>query len=826
MEIETPIDHPKESATSTCYHCGEPITNELITFDTHSFCCQGCSMVYEILQENDLCRYYSIEGAQGVSPDANFYKEKFDYLDLPEVSTKVLEFTDGQQGIVNWYIPKMHCSSCIWLLEQLHRLNPAVRNSVVNFPEKKARITFDLDKITLSELARLLTSIGYEPYLSLDDLNGTKPSRWNRSRLYKIGISGFAFGNIMMMSFPEYFHLGSDGGDQDLKFMFNIINVILSIPVFFYCASDFFVSAYGALKARYLNIDAPIALALISVYANSLYQVGTATGPGYFDSLAGAIFFMLLGRHFQDKTYAGISFDRDFKSYFPIAITLIRDGQEVKVPIATLKEGDVMRIRNEELIPADAILVSASARINYSFVSGEAKPVSRRKGETIYAGGKQMGTAIELEVLRPVSQGYLTQLWNNDSFSRTKEDQQQTLSARINKYFSTIVLALAAVTFLIWFFIGKDSVTAFNAFTTLLLVACPCALLLSSTFTNGNLLALFGKHKFYPKNAHALERLASIDSIVFDKTGTITLPNETDVAYEGIPLKAGELIAIKSVAMQSAHPLSRILVKHLSSTPASKRELKDFEELSGAGIRAHFGNDQVKIGSAHWLNLPSEPNVHNRSVVYIGIKGALLGRFIFRSKYRPELAATLSKLKNKGFETFLVSGDKSSDKEFLTNIFGQEKHLAFEQKPDDKLRYIANLQARNKKVMMIGDGLNDAGALSQSDVGLAVSDDINNFSPSCDAIIEGSMLEQLPGFIGLAQSGQKIIKISFAISLIYNAIGISFAITGQLTPVLAAILMPISSITVVTFTTIATSYAARRWINTDKRQFLSSEGSY
>ncbi|PWJ59250.1 Cu+-exporting ATPase [Dyadobacter jejuensis] len=810
MQTQEPIIIEQDQEIGTCYHCGEGLTDDIINFDHHSFCCQGCSTVYEILKENDLCRYYSLDGPQGISPDQNDYKEKFDYLDLPEVSEKVLEFTDGQRGIVNWYIPKMHCSSCIWLLEQLHRLHPGIRSSVVDFPEKKARITFDQQQLKLSELARLISSIGYEPYLSLEDLEGTKPSKWNRTRLYKIGISGFAFGNIMMMSFPEYFHMGAQGADQELMNLFSIINVILSIPVFFYCASDFFTSAYGALKARHLNIDAPIALALASVYANSLYQVATSTGSGYFDSLAGAVFFMLLGRYFQDKTYAGISFDRDYKSYFPIAITVVEGTQERKIPVGDLKTGHVMRIRNEELIPADSILKSAAARINYSFVSGEAEPVGRLKNDTVYAGGKQMGPAIELEVLRPVSQGYLTQLWNNDSFTRKKEDQQQTLSARINRYFSAAVLTLAVGTFAIWALVLKDTTTAFNAFTTLLLVACPCALLLSSTFTNGNLLAIFGKNKFYPKNAHALERLASIDSIVFDKTGTITLANESEVRYQGRDLNQQEWVAIKTLARQSSHPLSRMLVKSLKDIIISKRELLDYQEVSGAGISAKYGSQLVKLGSASWVGTAESSQAANRSVVYVSIDGQTVGHFIFQSKYRPELELALQNLQADGFGTYLLSGDKPTDRPYLSGLFGKGSPLYFEQKPIDKLRFIADLQADGHRVLMLGDGLNDAGALSQSEVGIAVSDDINNFSPSCDAILEGPQLTKLPGYIRLAKAGQQIIKASFVISLLYNAIGIAFAMMGQLSPVIAAILMPISSITVVGFTTMASNIAARR----------------
>ncbi|KAA6439322.1 HAD-IC family P-type ATPase [Dyadobacter flavalbus] len=806
-------DRKQETAARhICYHCGEECREEIIIADGHEFCCNGCFNVYDILKESDLCGYYAVEGATGISPDKAYFNGKYDYLELPEVSGKIIEFTDHQLSRVNWHIPGMHCSSCIWLLEQLYKFNPAVRSSVVNFPEKKVRITFETEKIRLSELAALISRIGYEPYISLNDLGDRQIKKWNRTRLYKIGIAGFCFGNIMMLSFPEYFHLGNTGSDQNLRVTFGFLNLALSIPVLLYCAGDFFKSAWSALKGKYLNIDAPIVLALLSIFGLSLYQILSGTGPGYFDSLTGAVFFMLTGRFFQDKTYDGISFDRDYKSYFPVGVSVLKDGTEARTPITGLAPGDIVLVRNAELIPADAVLLSPEAWIDYSFVSGEAEPVSRKKGDTVYAGGKQTGTAIQLEVLRKVSQSYLTQLWNNDAFSREKEDQNKTLSARINRYFSVIVLIIATVTFLIWYFVKKDPETAFRAFTTCLLVACPCGLLFSSTFTNGNILSLFGINRCYPKNADAVECLSHIDTVVFDKTGTITRSEEADVQFVGKELSEDELVIIRTVAAQSSHPLSRMIVGNLGHIQLSKRSLGNYAEVSGAGIEVLWGKQEIRLGSAAWVGAPSEnSNDLSFSRVYVSMDQVVLGYFAIRVQYRDNLPEAISALQKCGFKTFLLSGDKPADQPFLSGVFGNEAMLHFNRKPDEKLEFIKTLQNReNRNVLMIGDGLNDAGALRQSNVGMAVSDDTGNFSPSCDMIMEGRQLSRLPAFIRLARSGQKIIKASFAVSVIYNILGLFFAIGGKLSPVLAAILMPVSLITIVAFTTAASNLAASR----------------
>lgn len=812
-----------------CYHCGADCEDTIVVHDDKPFCCEGCKLVYELLQENELCSYYDFTQKPGVSPDKNYYAGKYSYLDLPEVHDRIIEFTDGRQTHINWYLPQMHCSSCVYLLENLHRLQEGVISSLVNFPEKKVRVVIDEQKVSLSKLAELLTYIGYEPYISLQDVEENQAPKTNRARLYKIGISGFAFGNVMMMSFPDYFGLGDTQTDHRLQSMFSIFSVVLALPVFFYGASDFFVSAWKSIRKHYLNIDAPIALAILVTFVRSLYEIGTQTGVGYLDSMTGIVFFMLLGRYFQDKTYSAISFDRDYKSYFPVAVTLLGRGAEGKgegakgkeqeatatnhqLLITDLQPGDQILIRNKELIPADVRLMSERAMIDYSFVSGESAPVEKTRNELIYAGGRQVGGAIEVEVTKRVSQSYLTQLWNNDSTTQKEKESQNNMVSKINLYFSWGLLFLGIGGLSYWALLG-DLPRGINAITTILIVACPCALLLSDTFTNGNVLGMFGKHKFYLKNAQVIENLSKIDTVVFDKTGTLTLPDAAHIQFVGKPLTHIQQRIVRTLCEQSSHPLSRLIAKSLSHVPKEKL-LSDFSEVEGKGMQAHLGDDcLIKLGSAQFMPSSLEaaaPQDDNASHVYFSFAGKVLGYFEIKSQYRENLIETLAALKKKKYQTFLLSGDKPTDVEKLSKLFGSKSQLNFLQKPDDKLRFIQQLQQQGRKVLMVGDGLNDAGALIKSDVGIAVSDNVNNFSPACDGILEGSQLSHLPQYVRLAQSGRNIVIQSFIISVVYNIIGLSFALTGTLSPVVAAILMPTSSISIVLYTTISSRIAAYR----------------
>jgi Cu+-exporting ATPase len=461
---------------NNCFHCGlDIIKAEEIIFDDKNFCCTGCKTVYEIFNQNDLKSYYDFEKSPGATPQNT--NGKYDFLDNESIVSKLLEFKENETTIISLNIPHIHCSSCIWILENLQRLQKGISTSQVNFPEKRVRITFNSGTVSVKEIVLLLSSIGYEPYISLENYESGK-AVVDRSLTYKLGVAFFCFGNIMLLSFPEYFEVKEYWLDHYRGF-FRWLIFALSLPSFFYSASGYYVSAYKSIKTKMLNIDIPIALGIIVMFVRSTFDIIMDYGSGFFDSLTGLIFFMLLGKMFQIKTYSFLSFERDFKSYFPIAITKINpDGTELSIPIYEVEKGNRLLIRNQELIPVDGILLSEKAEIDYSFVTGEAVPIVKHSGDKVFAGGKQIGKMIEMEVLQTVSQSYLTQLWSNDVFQKTVEQKHKTITDKISRYFTPILLLIAFVGFGYWIFINAN--TAFNVFTAVLIVACPCALALTA----------------------------------------------------------------------------------------------------------------------------------------------------------------------------------------------------------------------------------------------------------------------------------------------------------------------------------------------------------
>jgi len=793
---------------ANCFHCGDACLDVEIKHEEKSFCCHGCKTVFDILHDNDLSYYYDLEKTPGISPKE--IAGKYDFLDNEAIVEKLLEFNDGTTQIVSFLIPSIHCSSCIWILENLNKLNPTVTSSQVNFPEKTVRITFSAEENSLKNLVILLSRIGYEPYISLED-SEKKEKYINRSLIYKLGIAGFAFGNIMFLSFPEYFEPSEFWLDQ-FKPFFRWLMFAFSLPVVFYSGSAYFTSAYKGLRSKILNIDVPIALGIAVLFIRSTIDIVFDLGTGFFDSLSGLVFFLLLGKFFQQKTYSYLSFERDYKSYFPIAVTRLfknADGNTVEeqAEVYTVKKGDRLLIRNNEILPVDAILIKGNALIDYSFVTGEAEPITKQSGDKLFAGGKQQAGILEVEVLKPVAQSYLTQLWSNDVFSKDKTGLFESITDSISKRFTVVLLTIAFISTIFWLVV--DPSKAFNVFTSVLIVACPCAIALAAPFTLGNVLRIFGREKLYLKEASVIEQMAKLDTVVFDKTGTLTTNQKNMISYEGIALSEEEKQLLTSTLRASSHPLSRSLYNMLDKN--NIQTLDEFEEEVGKGISATAKNNSIKVGSYEFVGYSDELTfeVKNRTTVHISANQVYKGCYIFNSEYRKGVAEIFEQLgANK--DVVVLSGDNEGERERLEELLPKGTKLYFNQKPDDKLNFIKTLQQKGKQVLMIGDGLNDAGALKHSNVGFVISENTNVFSPACDGILDASQFHRIGDFLNLSIKGVKIIKWAFLFSLFYNLIGLAFAVTGHLKPVVAAILMPLSSISIVVFTTVATQFVGKK----------------
>lgn len=781
----------------TCHHCGNKCEGQAIYEDEHAFCCSGCVTVHHLLKENGLQDFYAIGTGKGNRPKG---EGRYAWLEDPQVVDKLLEYQDEKQAKVSFSLPDMHCAACIWLLEQLYRIQPGILRSEVDFPHREISLHYHPAQISLREVVELLDVLGYPPRITLADAEGEVKPRQDRRRWYRLGIAGFCFGNIMLLSFPEYLGVS----DPRLAQVFQWLNLALILPVL-HSAGVWFRSAWKGLRRRDINMDVPIALGISVLFIRSGVDVITGAGPGYFDSLAGLVFFLLIGRWYQDKSYHLLSFDRDFRSYFPISVTRLQGSrEEEQVQIADLKAGDRIWVRHGELIPADGILVQGQAKLDYSFVTGENDPVERLAGEKIYAGARVAGKPAEIALEKEVSQAYLTRLWNHAAFRKEEKAPVVGLSQQVARWFTPAVILIALVAGVYWSLV--DSSQVWNVVTSVLIVACPCALALSAPFALGNLVRVFGKRGFFLKNHASLERMAHLDHIVFDKTGTMTHAGASGVQWEGEALSAEEQAAVRALLGASVHPLSRRV--HASLPHTGRPIPEQVEEVKGKGLFGVVGCKLIQLGRADWVKGIAGQS-GGPSEVWVKINGQLKGHFVLRESLRAGIAESVADLQDR-FQLALLSGDQDFARARLSPLFPPQTPLHFRQSPHDKLAYVADLQARGHCVAMVGDGLNDAGALQQSDLGIAVTDELAAFTPASDGILEGRALRHLPRFLRLARQGRHLILASFGISFLYNLLGMWFAVQGLLSPLVAAILMPLSSVTIIAFATLGVSVLARR----------------
>jgi Cu+-exporting ATPase len=758
------------------------------------------------LSSCNLDNYYTYAENPGIKQLKAPARDAFAYLDEEGIQEKLLSFRSASLAKVNFRLPAMHCASCIWLVENFHKLVPGVVSARVNFTRRSAAFDYNPQVLTLRRLVEQLAAIGYEPELKLDATSKPKSNPYTRRLILQMGVAGFCFGNIMLLSFPDY--LSSQGApDAAYRSFFGIVNFALGLPVLLFSAADYLRSGWQAVRQRQINMDVPISLGILALFIRSTYEIFVLGGGGYMDSLAALIFFLLIGKWIQQRTYDSLSFERDYKSYFPIAVHRITPDGEVPCGIETLRPGDHYRVRSGELIPADSVMVEGTGALDYSFVSGESEPVSAMPGAKVFAGGRQMGQSIVLETLKTVDQSYLTGLWNSSGGAR-QEHRLEAFADRVGRRFTYVILLISLATAAYWLVV--DAPVALNAVSAVLIVACPCALALSFPFAFANAVRLLGRHGLYLKNASALGRMAEVTDIVFDKTGTLTHSEDARTSYIGRSLNSFELNAVYSMVSQSGHPLSRFISRKLSQS-SSIIPVDWFQEQQGKGIEAFIDGSEYLIGSASFAGAPTAAPNPLASEIHLSIDGEHCGRFEINKSYRNGLDSIIKHLRRR-HKLYLLSGDNDSERRNIEQLFGQKDDIHFNQSPFDKERFVAGLRKEGAVIAMVGDGLNDAGALRVSDVGISLADDVFRFVPASDAILSSNYFELLPRFFDFSRGTLRVVQLSFVLSFLYNAVGVFFAVRGMLEPVIAAVLMPLSSITVVSFVTLGTAFLHRKYL--------------
>ncbi len=745
---------PASKTTSKhCTFCEQPLEGSALVMRLDlEFCCAGCATAHDMLS-----------GDSGYGPSSELLS-KYEHL---VVATAAEGFQKYSSTAALWEVslPAIHCTSCLILLERMPEWLEGVTSVRVSFSAKRATVHFNPEVVSISVVAAWLDFVGYPPSL-------ITAKKQHSSEVMKLGIAGFAMGNAMMSAFPEYFGLDAKG-HSELLILFRYSTAFFATLSLVVAGRFYLESAWKAIRGRTWSLDIPIAIGMTALWGWSAVLLLNGTSGGYFDSLSGLIFFLLLGKFLQRRTYAAFSFERTVNDFLPLSVYSVNRGQFVR--LGDLQEGDTIELAKGGIVPVEVHALS-EVEIDYSFITGESEPATAKAGETLLVGGKILSEGLRATVFKQAQSSTVEQLW--------KEELPDTgwVSPKMTAWFTIIVIVLAIVGGLVWWNI--EHTRAIEIAVSVLIIACPCALSLAAPFAYGTAAGIMSKFGVFLKSGRGVEELAKTEHIAWDKTGTLTGQNIGGALELHRREWGGELA---SIVARSAHPIAAGIRRALDAEIIPEA-ITEWCEVSGEGIYAKDHNGRTWfVGSGSGCGKPVGPT-------YAICDGILVALYRPSAEYRTELAQLFSELENFGITHHLISGDTPRElpQEWRTT-FAHRTH--FQCSPEQKAQLISPME----NCLFIGDGLNDIAAMKSAAIGLAVVDGNLGYFPKSDGILFADQLRTFAHVLRYSKRMVATVKAAYLISLLYNLTGVVLALLGYLSPVIAAVLMPLSSISVVLF---------------------------
>ncbi|BCK86554.1 putative copper-importing P-type ATPase A [Sideroxyarcus emersonii] len=802
--------HP---AAGGCFHCGLPIPPEA---DFHArlddaerdFCCFGCQSVSAAIYEAGLQGYYQ-RTPEGVllAPPPELPKD-IEIYDFDEVQQ---EFTtcSGDIRDIHLLVEGIHCAACVWLIERGLQRVPGVQSADVNLAAKRLHLRWDNKQSKLSDLIRALARIGYAavPYDPESAEGAIKKS--NRAMLYRLFFAGFAMMNMMWIAIALY-----SGADHDeFRQFFHWIGLALATPTLLYSGYPFFRGAMGGLRGGHLTMDLPIAIGLTVTYAYSLYVTVTrsAIGEVYFDTVTNLIFVILIGRYLEGMfRHQAVSATKRLMELQPRVAIVMRDGQEQMTPIRGVKPGDHVLIKPGYKVPVDGVVLEGHSAIDEAMLSGESAPQNKAAGAQVYAGTVNTNGALLVEVRAQLQDTTLAKIIRLVEEAQSSKAPIQRLADTIVPWFVLVTLVCATITFFIWN--SHDFEIALMAATSVLIITCPCALGMATPMSIAVASGLGAKHGILVKNGLVLETLSKVTHFVFDKTGTLT-EGRMSVAQVHVAAGCDEEEVLRHAAAAerySEHSLAKAIVAETEARQLPYRDLSSsgFRATAGLGVAAMVAGRAVTMGSAEWLvrqGIALDPALqaiaHDlekqaMSCVYMARDGRHVAIIALADKLRSDARQLIDALRASGITMILLSGDRRPVAEAVARQLGGMEVIA-EVLPQDKDQVIQRMQQGGAVVAMVGDGINDAPALIRADVGIALGSGTDVSVESADIVLMYNELDKVRQATLLSQRTLRTIKQNIGLSFVYNAIMVPLAMMAKVSPLVAAISMPISSLVVI-----------------------------
>ncbi len=810
--MSTAITPAAVATDALCAHCGLPVPEGLLEDGAErQFCCSGCHTAFGILHAHGLDSYYGFAERREAPVRAS--GRSYDEFDHPAFAKLYVTALPNSLSRTELYLEGVHCASCVWLVERVPLLVPGVLRAELDVRRSLAVIEWDIATVPLSRIAQSFDTLGYPPHPFRGVARADMRKREDRAMLVRIGIAGAIAINVMLAALALY---AGELNTMDAGFtrFFRWVSFAITIPAFIWPGRVFFTGAWASLRARALHMDLPIAIALAAGFVRGAMNTITNSGPIYFDGLALLIFALLVGRFLQQRGQRmAVDAAEELHAIAPTTARIIENDVSRDIPSEALLPGMLLDVRAGESFPADGVVIHGHSSVNAALLTGESRPASVTVGQMVYAGTLNVASPLRVAVEQAGETSRIANLMRQVEDSAKRRAPIVQMANRMAGLFTAIVLAVAAGTFVI-----KSQLSSAHALDdaiALLIVTCPCALALATPLAITVAVARAARRGMLIKGGDALELLATPGIIVLDKTGTITEGRITLSVWHGPDWVKPLVLALEE---GSSHPLADGFRRAWPDVPTAT--VSASRHIAGGGLEGTVDGHMVRIGSPRFIQ-ESTVHVdvslqrvmndldHTMTLVQVAIDGVIVAIAGLSDRVRDDALDSLQQLRGRGWRTVMLSGDAQDV------VASVGRALAFEAQdsigavsPEDKLAFVERLKATSgRTVVMVGDGVNDAAAIAAAHVGIGVHGGAEACLATADIYLTRPGLGALVELTDGSRRTLRVIRRNIALSIGYNLVGASLAVFGLLTPLIAAILMPTSSITVVLGSWYSTTFA-------------------
>ena len=776
----------------TCDHCHQSYEQDIMIEDdssgnTHYFCCNGCQGVFHLLNSDGMGSFYDKLGKNTIERPLAL-EEDSSTFDMDSFKQRYIKETSDGFSRVDLIIEGIHCAACIWLNEKILDATDGVVEVNINFTNNKAKIIWDEDTISLSQIIDKIRSIGYNAYPYERSQSEKQAIKKNRDYFLKMSIAVFASMNIMMIGVAKYTGFFT-GMSESILFMVHVAEFIFATPVLLYSGQIFFKGAYYGLKNKIINMDLLVITGATLTYIYSLAVLFGSSGHSYFDSVAMIITFVLVGKYLEviGKRSAVDTMDK-IKAYIPLEATVIRDNTKEVIALDSVVVGDIIEVKNGEKASVDGEVISGISSFDESSISGESAPVKKEIGDTIYSGTVNLEDVVRYKANKNYANSTLNTIVELLEDALSSKPQIEEMTNNLSKYFSVTILVLAFATFLGWQFSGGDFEQALIITISVIVIACPCALALATPIASLMGISWLSEKGLLFKEAKYIETFNKVDVVVFDKTGTLT-EGKLQVKNTTMDLNEEETLLLYSLVDSSTHPVSIGVKKYLleNNKDLIQKDLENIKQIPAIGLEASYNKKKLFGGK--------DENASGTSFIFT-IDGEVKAQFLLEDTLKNGAVDTIKYLQSQNIDVVMCSGDNPGVVKKIANELGITNYFA-SMTPQNKAQYITELKEENKTVVMVGDGVNDTVALAKSDIAIAMGNSADITLSVSDVVILNNSLEGLVDSFKISQRTFKFIKQNLKISLLYNVLTIPLAIAGFVIPLVAALSMSLSSLLVV-----------------------------